>query len=163
MTTTTIASPIPLDLLTDIGRGLARAPSLWRDHAHHRTGDRRPVRLLATEHYEAWVIGWTTGQGVELHDHGEAMGALTVVEGNLDELVLHGGRLRRRTLAQGTTVALPVGLVHDVVAPGPGPATSVHVYAPPLRQMTFYGRDGQPLRAVDVAPEVPVLGGDTRG
>ena len=143
---TTAVAPVPLDLLADIGRGLARSPSLWRPHAHHRSDDRRPVRLLATERYEAWVIGWTTGQGVELHDHGSSVGSLTLVEGELEELVLAGSRLRRRTHAAGATVALPAGVVHDVVAPGPGPATSVHVYSPPLREMTFYARDGRPLR-----------------
>lgn len=159
----TAAAPLPLHLLTDISRGLARAPELWRPHAHHLADDRRPVRLLATERYEAWVIGWTAGQAVELHDHGEAVGALTVVEGSLDELVLRGGRLRRRSLPEGTTVRLPAGLVHDVVAPSPGASTSVHVYAPPLRTMTFYAPDGRPLRTAEVAPEEPVLGPYDRG
>ena len=153
----TTAAAVPLDLLADIGRGLARSPSLWRHHAHHRTDDRRPVRLLATEHYEAWVIGWTTGQGVELHDHGDSVGSLTVVEGELAELVLTRAALRRRTLGAGSTVTLPARLVHDVVAPGPASATSVHVYSPPLRHMTFYAPDGRPLRTEAVVPEVPVV------
>ena len=160
---TTAAAPLALPLLTDISCGLARAPELWGPHAHHLPGDRRPVRLLATERYEAWVIGWTPGQAVDLHDHGEAVGALTVVEGCLDELVLRVGGLRRRSLPQGITVRLPAGLVHDVVAPGDGPATSVHVYSPPLRTMTFYAPDGRPLRTAEVAPEEPVLGPNDRG
>ena len=79
-----------------------------------------------------------------------------MVEGRLDELVLSGGRLRRRSLRQGTAVRLPAGLVHDVVAPAA--ATSVHVYSPPLRTMTFYAPDGGPLRTAEIAPEEPVLG-----
>ena len=159
MPTTTVA-PIPLDLLEDIGRGLARSPSLWRPHAHHLVDRRRPVRLLATDHYEAWVIGWTGGQGVELHDHGDSVGSLTVVEGEVEELVPAGGRLRGRRLTAGRTVVLPAGLVHDVVAPGPAPATSVHVYSPPLRHMSFYAADGRRLRTEQVVPEPPVVAPD---
>ena len=153
----TTITPIPLDLLADIGRGLAASPSLWRPHAHHRPDDRRPVRLLATDHYEAWVIGWTQGQGVELHDHGDSVGTLTVIEGRLDELVLDHGGLRRRPLVAGSTATLPAGLVHDVVAPRTAPATSLHVYSPPLRSMTFYAADGRRLRTEPVEPELPVV------
>lgn len=149
---------LPQHLLLDIAGGLAAA-SGWRPHVHHDPAQRRPVRLLATDRYEAWVIGWTAGQGVELHDHGVAAGALSVVEGTLEELVLVEGTLERRVLTAGRTVALPKGLVHDVVAPGPERATSIHVYSPPLTTMTYYDLlEGRPLRTEDVAAEVPVIG-----
>jgi hypothetical protein len=116
-----------------------------------------PVRLLATDEYEAWVIGRTPGHDVELHDHGDSATVLTVVEGALHELRREDGRLRSRVLLRGTTVTLATGLVHDVVGRAPAPATSIHVHSPPLSRMTYYELDGRPLFTVDVPPEPPVL------
>ena len=123
--------------LTDIARGVACAEDWWRPHAHHDPSERRPVRLLATDSYEVWVIGWTAGQGVELHDHGDSAGAIVVVEGELAELELDvaAGTLRRRPLRPGGVHHVPVGHVHDVVAPRNLPTTSIHVYSPPLTTM----------------------------
>jgi predicted metal-dependent enzyme (double-stranded beta helix superfamily) len=123
-------------VLDDIAHGVARAQAWWRQHAHHDPGGRRPVRLLATEAYEVWVIGWTAGQGVELHDHGDSAGVLLVVEGELAELALLGdGTLRRTALRPGSVKELPVGLVHDIVATTAANTTSIHVYSPPLSSM----------------------------
>ncbi|HEV7722255.1 MAG TPA: hypothetical protein VGO60_13270, partial [Iamia sp.] len=87
-------APLPSGLLTDIAGGLARVPGLWRPHAVHGP-EHRAVRLLATESYEAWVICWADEAIVDLHDHGDAAGALVVVEGELVEVVASG---RRRVL-----------------------------------------------------------------
>jgi predicted metal-dependent enzyme (double-stranded beta helix superfamily) len=153
-------TPLPEHLLDDIASGLAEAESLWRAVAHHDPAGRRPVRLIATERYEAWVIGWMPGQGVELHDHGDAAGALVVTEGELVEVAADraSGRLRRTTVAAGEVRPLPVGLVHEVVNAGPGPATSIHVYSPPLTTMGRYDAVSlEPLAVTAVAPEVPAL------
>jgi len=148
--------PLPLDLLLDIAEGLAAAEDLWRPHVHHDPAQRRPVRLVAADRWEAWVIGWAPGQGVELHDHGPSAGALVVVDGVLAELTEHGGRLVRRHLESGAAVELPTGVVHDVVATGGAPTTSIHVYSPALVEMTFYDDAGHPARTLPVTDEVPV-------
>lgn len=149
---------LPIEVLTDIATGIARAPMWWRQHAHHSPERRRPVRLLATEAYEVWVIGWTAGQGVELHDHGDSAGALLVVEGELAELALvPDGTLRRTALRPGSVKELPVGLVHDVVCTTAVDTTSIHVYSPPLTTMRRW--DPVTLEPGDVEvvePEVPV-------
>ena len=151
--------PLLGELLGDIVAGLAAAPDLWRPHAHHDSEQRRPVRLLASGAWETWVIGWTAGQHVELHDHGDSVGALVVLEGELIELTRRrSGALVRRELRPGPAHALPAGLVHDVVAPGPRPATSLHVYSPPLRSMRFYDGRGVVTRTVEVLEEAPVAG-----
>jgi quercetin dioxygenase-like cupin family protein len=147
---------LPTSLLVDIARGLASAEDLWRPHAHHDPDERRPVRLVAADRWEAWVIGWSSGQRVELHDHGASAGALVVVDGLLAELTDHGGWLDQRALPAGAAVELPAGIVHDVVAAGDGPATSIHVYAPALAEMTFYDRTGRPTRTVPVLDEPPM-------
>ncbi|HEY5888532.1 MAG TPA: cysteine dioxygenase family protein [Acidimicrobiales bacterium] len=152
--------PLPVRLRADIARHVADAPWLWADHVHHDREARRPVRLLANERYEVWVIGWVPGQAVELHDHGASAGALVVTEGQLVEITGRS-RVRRRILGTGATRVMGAAHVHDVVNVGPGPATSIHVYSPPLRSMTFYDPvDGHPTRTETVAAEAPVLGLD---
>lgn len=129
-------------LIEDIASGIAAATPLWRAHVRHDPSCRRPVRLLATPVYEVWVIGWTAGQGVGWHDHGESAGAVVVVEGELTE---HAGD-RSTALGPGALLRVPVGHVHDVVNDGAGPATSIHVYSPPLSP-----DEDAPVFAVDAA------------
>jgi predicted metal-dependent enzyme (double-stranded beta helix superfamily) len=151
---------LPARICLQVARLVADAPWLWAEHVRHDPAGREPVRLLASERYEAWVIGWTPGQAVELHDHGDSLGALVVTEGELVEVV---GRRhpRRRVLATGAARVMAPGHVHDVLNVGPGLATSVHVYSPPLRSMTFYDPvDGHPQRTEPVLAEAPVLGLD---
>jgi len=150
---------LPGRLLADIARHVADAPWLWAEHASHGA-ERHPVRLLATDRYEAWVIGWAVGHEVELHDHGHSAGALVVTEGSLVEITGRR-RPRRRILRPGTVRVMGAAHVHDVVNIGPGPATSVHVYSPPLTSMTYYDlADGRPTRTEPVAVEPPALGLD---
>lgn len=155
-------APLPPEALADIAAGVARAQTWWRRHVRHDPRRRRPVRLIATEAYEVWVIGWTAGQGVELHDHGDAAGALVVVEGRLAELALDvaSGTLHRRAVGPGSVHPLPVGLVHDVVAVDASHATTIHVYSPPLATMRRWDPVTLlPAEATPVEPEVPVLDG----
>ena len=67
-----------------------RRPPLWSAVVRHDPDGRRPVRLIATERYEVWVIGWTTGQHVGVHDHGDSAGAFVVTEGELTEVLPDG-------------------------------------------------------------------------
>ena len=153
--------PVALDpdALVGIAKGIAASP-LWTQHAQHDRDDRRPVRLLATPSYEVWVLGWVSGQGVELHDHGDAAGAIVVTEGTLTEIVAPGpiDDTSRITLQAGAVRAIPTGLVHDVLNLHPEPATSIHVYSPPLSTMTFYDPiDGHVVRTEAFEPETTAL------
>jgi predicted metal-dependent enzyme (double-stranded beta helix superfamily) len=153
--------PLSFDALVAIASGIASSP-LWSEHAHHDPAERRPVRLLATPAYEVWVIGWTTGQGVEPHDHGSARGVLAVAEGTLTEVASTDGGLRRTELPAGSVHRLEERIVHEVVNAHTLPATSIHVYSPPLRSMTFYDpADGRPIRTDLVDQEVPALASDS--
>ena len=150
-----VARPAPLsgELLADIATGLAASEEVWRPHAHHDPTARRPVRLVVCDLWEAWVVGWTPGQHVEAHDHGDSAGAVAVVEGDLVEVLPDGPHRELRTWQTGSVVDLPVGVVHDVVGLGPGHSTSIHVYSPPLGTMTYYDDDGRPLRIADTDDE----------
>ena len=44
---------------------------------------------MATPIYEVWLLGWTPGQSVGLHDHGPANGAFIIVDGTLTETLAH--------------------------------------------------------------------------
>ena len=152
--------PLPRRTCVQLARLVADAPWLWEDHVRHDPAGRHAVRLLGTDRYEAWVIGWAPGQSVELHDHGRALGALVVTEGELVE-VAGLAHPRRRVLGRGSVRVMARGHVHDVLNLGPGPATSVHVYSPPLTTMTFYDPvDGHPRRREVVDTPAPVLGLD---
>jgi quercetin dioxygenase-like cupin family protein len=149
--------PLPLGLLADIAAGIAAAPESWRHLVRHDPDGRQPVRLLATEAYEVWVIGWTPGQGVRPHDHGGSSAAVVVTDGELLEVDLLANR---RRLEPGTVLRLGPGIVHDVVNHSNAPATSVHVYSPPLTEMTYYDPETwDPEETVTVAHENPVLAG----
>jgi hypothetical protein len=150
--------PLPRSYLIDIADGLASVDHLWRPLLTKGAFGRSSVRLLATERYEAWLLQWEVGHGVELHDHGGAAGALTVVEGRLVEVDGVVGCPRRRVIPVGGRRSFGPELIHDVVNVGPGPATSIHLYSPPLTSMTFYDPvTVTPLRTEPVVAETPAL------
>jgi mannose-6-phosphate isomerase-like protein (cupin superfamily) len=150
--------PLGADILADIATGIAAARPLWGAVVRHDADCRQPVRLLSTERYEVWVIGWTSGQGVELHDHGASAGTFVVTSGTLTEVLPHSGGPVERSLEAGRVRHVPVGAVHDVVNRAPEPATSIHVYSPPLTTMTYYEPDTlTPIATVPQLPEQPML------
>jgi len=133
-------------MLADIVAGLAAADSLWRTHVAHDATERARLRLLATPAYEVWLLGWTPGQSVGLHDHGDANGAFVVVDGELVESTLTSGGVVTETLATGGIGTIPIGAVHDVANRSKRLATSIHAYSRPLTAMGFYHDDGALVR-----------------
>jgi mannose-6-phosphate isomerase-like protein (cupin superfamily) len=142
--------------LRAIAEGIADSP-LWEGLAEPGPDGRSAVRIVRTEGYEVWVLGWWPGQGVELHDHGGSEAAFTVVEGELVEITARAdGRLDRAEIGVGASRSVPAGTRHDVLNLGTAPATSIHVYAPLLTSMTFYD-------AVDLRPVRTELVEDAAG
>jgi len=118
-------------------RDLARAIAARVDVAplSAPTGERRWLRLDVTAEYDAWLITWGAGSGLELHDHGGSAGALHVVRGSLVERARDLGATTpfvTRRLRARETVVVPATREHEVSNPHPTAAVSVHVYAPPL-------------------------------
>jgi mannose-6-phosphate isomerase-like protein (cupin superfamily) len=143
--------------LREIAEGIARSP-LWHDLADPGPDGRSAVRVARSSCYEVWVLGWSPGQSVELHDHGESHAAFTVVEGDLVEVTARDRRsLDRVDLAAGHSRMVPAGTRHDVLNLGQGPATSIHVYSPQLTSMTFYDAiDQHPVR-VEAVPDLDAV------
>jgi predicted metal-dependent enzyme (double-stranded beta helix superfamily) len=150
--------PLPTAVLADIATRVAHHEPLWRAVAHHDPRERRPVRLIAGERYEVWVIGWTNKQGVVLHDHGGSAAAVAVVEGTLAEEALEGGVPRYRRLETGTIRELRPGALHSIANRWRPNATSIHVYSPPLTVMTHYqAEDLRPTGSERVEGGAPAL------
>lgn len=141
MTLLSPAPPLPLDELADIAASVA-AGDCWAAHARVDAQHRHHVRLLGTEMYEAWLLGWAPGQHVGMHDHGDAAGAYFVLTGQLREALPQ----RRRSvldLGAGATGVVAPGQLHDVGNASDAAALSIHVYSPPLTTMTFYDDAGR--------------------
>ncbi|MFD2077921.1 Cysteine dioxygenase type I [Actinopolymorpha cephalotaxi] len=146
-------------------RRVAAEPRLWQDRLRFgHGGERWYARLDVDPDHEVWLIAWLPGQGTGLHDHGEALGAFTVVRGALTETTvtpagpdaadaadaadgaLPGGRITpgtvvrpaRRHFGAGQVRGFGYEHVHDVANSGDVPAVSVHAYAPELTAMTRY-------------------------
>ena len=132
--------------LRDVAAGLAEATDLWQPRVHHDSDHRWFTRLILSETYDAWLIGWWPGQGVALHDHGASAGALCVVDGELVETVAApDASLERHTLVRGSVADFGPGEVHAVANCGHRVATSIHVYTPALTTMAFFGTSGRAL------------------
>ena len=123
-----------LTALTEIARGLASVIPPWREASPERWYE----QVLATDAYDVWVIGWPPGTFVGLHDHDDAGAAICVVDGELVEVRPARAGSPEWQLRAGQSVTVEPGVVHDVVNRSDRPATSVHVYSPPLRTMRFY-------------------------
>jgi Cysteine dioxygenase type I len=140
------------ELLQDIAEGLARSVSAGQLPPG---GERRWIRLLDTRSYDAWLIGWPPGTGLDLHDHGESSAALCVVEGSLDEhhlSPLPPGGVMTRQLGAGDALAFGSAHVHAMHNSSDVEALSVHVYSPPLSTMTFFEQGaGSQLFPLDAA------------
>jgi Cysteine dioxygenase type I len=142
----------PSDLAASLAARLAGTPRRWRGLVRHEPGGRCYVPVPGLVDAEAWIITWAPGTGLDRHDHGGAAGAMAVVEGSL--LEHHGrtwapGTFRRRVLDVGSVVAFGPDHIHEVRNLGVVPAISLHVYAPSLATMRFYGDDPRDDHTVD--------------
>jgi len=140
-TTSRPAAPLTPAALLGIARELATERARWLALVEHRPDERWFARVAADADLDIWLIGWDSFQGVELHDHGGAAGVLYVVDGTLAETSAPRGgpaRLTEQTLPAGTARAFGADHVHRVVNPTARPATSLHLYSPPLEVMEFY-------------------------
>ncbi len=118
------------------------ATEVWEPLVEPIACGRRFFRLYSDHLYEVWLIGWSPGVRLPLHDHGGVSGAIYVVRGALDErfgsLPFNGQALRHRVLTRGQGHALGTQHVHEVTNAGTVTAYSIHAYTPRLRLMNGY-------------------------
>ncbi|MBX6390003.1 MAG: cysteine dioxygenase family protein, partial [Frankia sp.] len=153
---------LDLPTLAELARRLAAADGTWRPVVRLDPRRRWYTRLLLTGVVEVWLISWLPGQHTEVHDHGGALGALAVAEGEVDEDVhvsragaWAAGRTRRHR--QGDVVQFPVEHVHQVLNRGTAPAVTVHAYSPPELPLR-YVPPSAPATAAISGPGAPGTG-----
>jgi len=132
------------DGLAATARSIALAEKIWRPLVRHDPAARWFLRLHRTPIIEIWLLTWTREQGIELHDHGGASGAMLVVDGELTEHFTNlatSAPARQARLPRGYVRCFGPTHVHDLQNRSGDAATSIHVYSPALTSMTFYRRD----------------------
>ena len=145
-----------LSSLADVVSTVAGDPRLWREHVRFDRGSRYWHRLASLPGADLWLLTWLPDQQTDLHDHGDATAAFTVVSGSLTEVRVADGRRVHRTLTRGQVSWVPAGAVHDVGNWGSSPAISVHAYSPALTEMGFWSlRDGVLSRVSTVRTDEP--------
>ena len=104
-------------------------------------------RVHLGPHFDIWLIRWGSASSTALHDHGGSAGAFVVVEGRLVEYMPNpagSGRRLRRDLRSLDSRPMSPSHIHTVVNEAQTPATSVHVYSPPLVLMQHYDESPKP-------------------
>ncbi|MGZ4552852.1 MAG: cysteine dioxygenase [Mycobacteriaceae bacterium] len=145
--------------LSALVRGIAARPQLWRPEVRFSTRERLWTRLEAPEDVDIWLLTWTRTQSTDLHSHGQASAALTVVQGTLTEVRPDGrGSLQADRLSAGGLRTVAPGAIHDVRNEFDEPAVSIHAYSPRLTAMTFYRLDhGTPVVDHSVLTDEPEI------
>ncbi|MCW2673311.1 MAG: cysteine dioxygenase [Frankiales bacterium] len=150
---------LALRSLADVVSTVAADPRLWREHVRFDAGSRYWHRLASLPEADLWLLTWLPDQQTDLHDHGEATAAFTVVSGSLEEVRLRAGQRVSRSLTRGQVSWVPAGAVHDVGNRGSSPAISIHAYSPRLTEMTFWDlADGELRRLSSVITDQPEVG-----
>ncbi len=144
----TVASPANRAIAHPVrlARELAAARGTWKHLLRYDPEQRWFGLLERTAEHEAWLLSWLPGQHTELHDHGGATGAFTVVSGALSERVIQAGEGGTPSEALHSVVAgqsrvFGPNYVHQVRNEGPDPAISIHVYRPARARMNLYTVD----------------------
>jgi hypothetical protein len=129
--------------LGEIVSTIAASPGQWRPIVRFNADRRWYYRLDAAgpdAAYEVWLLSWLPGQQTGFHDHGDAVGAFAIADGELLETTARVGEtaVRARGLSAGAVRSFGYAHLHDVRNAGTVPAVSVHAYSPPLSLMQRY-------------------------
>ncbi|MGX7824857.1 cysteine dioxygenase [Actinokineospora sp. 24-640] len=100
----------------------------WGALLRYDPDERFATLVEATADQEIWLLSWLPGQSTDLHDHGWASGAFTVVSGGLTERVARRNRVEAHPLVAGQSRVFGPGYVHQVRNDTVDPAITIHVY-----------------------------------
>ncbi len=146
-------SSLSFGALREIAAGLARTQEPL--HFIGESDGPRSSRLLATAFYDVWLITWPAGSGLESHDHGVTRSVVHVVKGELEEVVSdrrNQSEPTPRILREGSSTAAEATEVHSLANRSGADVTTLHVYSPPLSDVTFFDvHDGEAYEAVRFA------------
>lgn len=148
----TTASPGIRDFTSD---QLARVARLFAHEAGvtsaiRRSGtERQRHQLTKTPHLEVWVMTWPPGTTTDWHDHGDASGAMVVVEGELIDRQWKGGSEHWFELTAGDEGSITPRTAHNLTNVGNDFAVTIHAYSPGLTEMTPYAWENDAPVAID--------------
>jgi predicted metal-dependent enzyme (double-stranded beta helix superfamily) len=125
--------------LVEVAERLAADRALWTPHVRHEP-DQRTYELIHHDHdVMAWLLCWMDDHDTGFHDHDLSAGAVHVIQGRIREQRLRLGREPiTREFGPGASFAFSASDIHRVAHAGGGPATTLHVYSPPLWRMGAY-------------------------
>jgi quercetin dioxygenase-like cupin family protein len=124
-----------------IALGFAADRDSWRHLLRYDPDQRFTALVERTAEQEVWLMSWLPGQSTDLHDHGGATGAFTVVSGSLTETVATGHAQVLHQVTTGQSRVFGPNYVHQVRNDGPDPAVTIHVYRDGGRRMTPFRFD----------------------
>jgi mannose-6-phosphate isomerase-like protein (cupin superfamily) len=130
----TIRDVLSPQQLGEIARAHVQRPRDWIKRVRLDAAGRWYERIHASDRYDLWLISWLPGQATGFHDHGRSAGAFAVAWGFLEEHF--NGTVG--IVGTGTSRAFGPNFVHDVRNASQAPTVSLHVYSPPLTEMTRY-------------------------
>ena len=105
--------------------------------------------VLRTPHFELLVLCWRPGQRSTIHDHAGSLNAIRVRSGELTSRVfrpvagVESGagpveRCRRSAWARQPLLGVDRGGIHQLADTADAPLVTIHVYAPPLLELTVF-------------------------
>lgn len=127
----------PVRIALDFAANRERWAPLLRYDPDHRFS----ALVERAENQEVWLMSWLPGQYTDLHAHGGATGAFTVVSGSLTESVATASTQVLHHLHAGQSRVFGPNYVHQVRNDGSDPAVTIHVYRDGPRAMTPFRFD----------------------
>jgi quercetin dioxygenase-like cupin family protein len=118
-----------------VAREIALDRARWAGLLRYDPAKRFSALVERTDEHEVWLMSWLPGQSTDLHDHGTATGAFTVVSGVLTERVFRTGLVH--DLRPGQSRVFAPNYVHQVVNYSVDPAVSIHVYESARQMRSF--------------------------
>jgi Cysteine dioxygenase type I len=121
---------------------VAARRELWRPHLDLNADQRTYAELHRDSNVDVWAIFWLPENDTGWHDHDTSSGAVSVIEGALEEHALLVARPERRTrYGAGTSFSFGPSHIHRLTCAEPR-AVSIHAYSPPLWRLGQYSVDG---------------------
>ncbi|GAA5022734.1 cysteine dioxygenase [Streptomyces siamensis] len=117
---------------------LATRPDLWHEQVAFSDEARHYASLHRDEHVDVWLLCWTRANDTGWHDHDNSSGAVSVVQGALNESNPRiGGSHLSVTVGAGESFCFGPEHIHRLTGVTDD-AVSIHAYSPPLSSMGQY-------------------------
>lgn len=138
-----------LSVLIDLFTRLDLRDSLIEEHVHFCNESYARNLLCRTPRFDMLVICWKPGQHTTIHDHAGSMNVTRVYRGTLTSRIFEvyerpapGRALIRQNLEENigkdALSTLDVEGIHQMANTSSEDLVTVHVYSPPLKDITVY-------------------------